>query len=54
VAVASFDPDGEGALTPLRRIGRPEDIAAMCAFLVRDEASSVNGQVAGVNGGRNS
>ena len=49
---------GEGvehheALTPVRRIGRPEDIAAMCAFLVRDEASYITGQVLGVNGGRN-
>jgi 2-hydroxycyclohexanecarboxyl-CoA dehydrogenase len=49
---------GEGvehheALTPVRRIGRPEDIAAMCSFLVRDEASYITGQVLGVNGGRN-
>lgn len=39
--------------TPVRRVGRPEDIAAMCAFLVRDEAGYVTGQVMGVNGGRN-
>jgi 2-hydroxycyclohexanecarboxyl-CoA dehydrogenase len=39
--------------TPVRRVGRPEDIAAMCAFLVSDEASYVTGQVMGVNGGRN-
>jgi 2-hydroxycyclohexanecarboxyl-CoA dehydrogenase len=39
--------------TPVRRVGRPEDIAAACAFLVRDEASYVTGQVIGVNGGRN-
>ena len=39
--------------TPVRRVGRPEDIAAMCAFLVRDEAGYVTGQVLGVNGGRN-
>jgi NAD(P)-dependent dehydrogenase (short-subunit alcohol dehydrogenase family) len=39
--------------TPVRRIGLPEDIAAMCSFLVRDEASYVTGQVLGVNGGRN-
>jgi NAD(P)-dependent dehydrogenase (short-subunit alcohol dehydrogenase family) len=39
--------------TPVRRAGKPEDIAAMCAFLVRDEASYVTGQVLGVNGGRN-
>jgi NAD(P)-dependent dehydrogenase (short-subunit alcohol dehydrogenase family) len=39
--------------TPVRRPGRPDDIAAACAFLVRDEASYVTGQVIGVNGGRN-
>jgi 2-hydroxycyclohexanecarboxyl-CoA dehydrogenase len=40
------------ANTPVRRAGRPEDIAATTAFLVRDEASYVTGQVIGVNGGR--
>ena len=38
--------------TPVRRVGRPEDIASACAFLVRDDASYVTGQVIGVNGGR--
>ncbi|SEQ00099.1 NAD(P)-dependent dehydrogenase, short-chain alcohol dehydrogenase family [Streptomyces sp. yr375] len=41
------------ALTPVRRAGRSEDIAAACAFLVSDEAGYVTGQVVGVNGGRN-
>jgi 2-hydroxycyclohexanecarboxyl-CoA dehydrogenase len=41
------------AQTPVRRVGRPEDIAAMTAFLVSDEAGYVTGQVLGVNGGRN-
>jgi 2-hydroxycyclohexanecarboxyl-CoA dehydrogenase len=41
------------AKTPVRRAGRPEDIAAACAFLVSDEASYITGQVIGVNGGRN-
>jgi len=40
-------------LTPVRRAGRPEDIAATCAFLVSEEASYITGQVIGVNGGRN-
>ncbi len=40
------------ARTPVRRVGQPDDIAAMCAFLVRDEAGYVTGQVMGVNGGR--
>jgi len=41
------------ARTPVRRAGLPEDIAAACAFLVRDEAGYITGQLVGVNGGRN-
>lgn len=41
------------AATPVRRIGRPEDIAATCAFLVSDDAGYITGQIVGVNGGRN-
>ena len=40
-------------LTPVRRAGRPDDIAAATAFLVSDEAGYITGQVIGVNGGRN-
>ncbi len=39
--------------TPVRRIGRPEDIAAACAFLVSEEAGYITGQILSVNGGRN-
>ncbi len=39
--------------TTVRRAGRPEDIAAMCSFLVSEEAGYVTGQLLGVNGGRN-
>ncbi|MEV1068501.1 SDR family NAD(P)-dependent oxidoreductase [Streptomyces sp. NPDC050263] len=38
--------------TPVRRVGRPEDIASACAYLARDEAGFITGQVVGVNGGR--
>jgi NAD(P)-dependent dehydrogenase (short-subunit alcohol dehydrogenase family) len=38
--------------TPVRRVGQPTDIAAACAFLCRDDASYITGQVLGVNGGR--
>lgn len=41
------------AETPVRRIGKPEDIAAACAFLSSDEAGYITGQILGVNGGRN-
>lgn len=36
---------------PLRRIGKPEDIAPMVTFLSSDAASWVTGQVISVNGG---
>lgn len=41
------------ARTPVRRVGRPEDIAAACAFFISEEASYITGQILGVNGGRN-
>jgi NAD(P)-dependent dehydrogenase (short-subunit alcohol dehydrogenase family) len=39
--------------TPVRRMGKPEDIAAACAFLISDQAGYITGQILGVNGGRN-
>ncbi|MBS9375175.1 SDR family NAD(P)-dependent oxidoreductase [Rhodococcus sp. B50] len=39
--------------TPVRRVGRPEDIAAACSFLISEEAGYITGQILGVNGGRN-
>ncbi|OBG30770.1 SDR family NAD(P)-dependent oxidoreductase [Mycobacterium sp. E3198] len=41
------------ARTPVRRMGKPEDIAAACAFLISEEAGYITGQILGVNGGRN-
>jgi 3-oxoacyl-[acyl-carrier protein] reductase len=37
--------------TPLRRVGRPEEVAAVIAFLASDDASYVSGQTLYVNGG---
>ncbi|HUC05884.1 MAG TPA: SDR family NAD(P)-dependent oxidoreductase [Acidimicrobiales bacterium] len=39
--------------TPVRRAGLPDDIAATCSFLCREEAGYITGQIIGVNGGRN-
>jgi 3-oxoacyl-[acyl-carrier protein] reductase len=38
-------------MTPLRRLGQPEDIASAVAFLVGSDAGWVNGQTLRVNGG---
>jgi 2-hydroxycyclohexanecarboxyl-CoA dehydrogenase len=45
--------DDAVARTPVRRAGLPEDVAAACSFLCRDEAAYITGQIIGVNGGRN-
>jgi 3-oxoacyl-[acyl-carrier protein] reductase len=39
------------ARIPLRRVGRPDEVAAVIAFLASDEASYISGQTLYVNGG---
>lgn len=36
---------------PMRRLGRPEEVASLVAFLVSDAAAYITGQVIGINGG---
>lgn len=43
--------DALAAMTPVRRLGTPDDVAAACAFLCSDEASFITGQQINVNGG---
>ena len=43
--------DAVAAKIPLQRLGTPEDVAAMVAFLASAEAGYVTGQVIHVNGG---
>ena len=38
-------------MIPLKRIGRPEEIASVAAFLASDEAAYLTGQVVRVDGG---
>jgi NAD(P)-dependent dehydrogenase (short-subunit alcohol dehydrogenase family) len=39
------------AQIPLRRFGRPDEVARIVAFLAADESSYITGQIWGVNGG---
>ena len=43
---------GQATNSPMKRPGRPEDIAAACAFLASDEANYITGLTLSVNGGR--
>ncbi len=43
--------DAAAAAIPVRRVGQPEDIAALASFLVSEEAGFVSGQVIYVAGG---
>ena len=46
------DVDAFAKTTPMKKPGKPEDIAAACAYLASEEAGYVTGQAISVNGGR--
>ena len=51
---ACFSPQEMAAMaadTPLGRIGRPEDIAELAAFLASDRAGFITGEIIGCDGG---
>ncbi len=43
-----------GEMHPLKRVGTPDDIASVAAFLLNQNAGWITGQVIGVNGGKGS
>ncbi|CAN7398926.1 SDR family NAD(P)-dependent oxidoreductase [Phenylobacterium sp. LjRoot225] len=47
-----IDVDEIAAISPMKRAGQPEDIAAACSFLASEAAGYITGQTFGVNGGR--
>ena len=49
---APVDIEGYAPMTPMKRPGRPENIAAAVAFLASDDADYITGHTLSVNGGR--
>lgn len=48
---AGFSADRIAAMVPMKRAGKPEEVAALVAFLASDAAAYISGQIIGVNGG---
>ena len=38
-------------MVPMKRVGTPEEVAALVSFLVSGHAGYITGQIIGVNGG---
>lgn len=50
-ADAAFGAEKIKALVPMKRAGRPEEVADLVGFLVSDRAAYISGQVVSINGG---
>jgi 3-oxoacyl-[acyl-carrier protein] reductase len=46
-----FDQDTLHRLVPMKRAGKPEEVADLVAFLASDAAAYITGQVISINGG---
>lgn len=49
---APIDAEAFAQTLPMKRVGKPEDIAAAAAYLASEEASYITGQTISTNGGR--
>ena len=51
MADGAFDAATINQMVPVKRAGKPEEVAALAGFLASDEAAYITGQVISINGG---
>lgn len=47
----SFKPEQVESIVPMKRVGTPEEVAALVSFLISEQAGYITGQIIGINGG---
>jgi len=50
MAEAAFPPEAINTMVPMKRAGRPEEVADLIAFLASDRAAYISGQIISING----
>ncbi len=48
---SSFNPEAISQMVPMKRAGKPEEVADLISFLASDQATYITGQVISINGG---
>ena len=51
MAEKAFSEEAIASLVPMKRAGKPEEVAALVGFLASDEAAYISGQVISIDGG---
>ena len=47
---AAFTKESVERLVPMKRVGRPDEVAALASFLASDDAGYISGQIISING----